>query len=40
MEAEIEFDDSAIIEGVMSEIDSGMIEASVVCHLEHTDFTE
>jgi len=40
MEAEIEFDESAIIEGVMSEIDSGMIEASVLGHLENTDFTE
>ena len=40
MEAEIEFDESAIIEGVLSEIDSGMIEASILGHLENTDFAE
>tara|TARA_R100001082_G_scaffold82236_1_gene49095 strand:+ start:16846 stop:17385 length:540 start_codon:yes stop_codon:yes gene_type:complete len=40
MEAEIEFDEGAIIEGVLSEIDSGMIEASVLSHLENTDFAE
>tara|TARA_R100000664_G_scaffold32923_1_gene48777 strand:+ start:2204 stop:2752 length:549 start_codon:yes stop_codon:yes gene_type:complete len=40
MEAEIEFDESAIIEGVLSEIDSGMIEASILSHLENTNFLE
>lgn len=40
MKVEIDINESAIIESVLSEIDSGMIEASILGHLENTNFAE
>ena len=40
MKIEIDINEGTIIEGIMSEIDSGMIEASILGHLENTNFAE